>query len=1069
MSTRNRWIVVGLAVGGVALLAGAYPAAQLIKERHQRALQKLRQDLAVAADLGARGQSHHWNDAPLPVSEDLLEPSENGEIREVPRDVRDAALLGYKPYTPFYDPKADPGTQLSSDSNGRGPNSPGTPPDNLVWVNIGPTDARFEVNGGVYFQNDSGRATYIHNDPRDANILYHSTATGGIWKTYDALDDDPTWIPIGESANLSVGAFDVAKSAPDTLYLAAGDAYDTTQGGQIWKSTNAGGNWTLVTAQLSGTYPPGAGGRTEYGLQMRDLKIDPTNPNIVLVGTEVGLFRSQDGGQNFNLLFLATFPNNQVDREYNISSIVYTGTAGGESQWLAMGQPACGTPEFPITPRRGIYGQAVGTVGCPDGNRGDIWKSTDSGRTWSSRRVAGRFDYGDDYDYIVNSPWTDIGRGYLAASNTVDPARTVVYVWAEADRELAVGSQPGLLAVLKSVDGGEHFTVAGTGRSPVTNRTTSGDCPNLDVGKGQGWYNQMVAVDPVNPNNVLIGGQLCSARSRDGGRTWDNVSHWLPHAGGGTTNDGRLPYVHADWHAGLIYRVGDQGDQIIAFAGTDGGSFRATNLFTIDRAVLVDWKSLDRGLATHQFYSIASGDPAFGDPFIAFGGLQDNGTRIRDDDPILGKPTTFNQVVGGDGVATMLARATLTVPPSDRRLFFTALPGSRQVCRTPVDADACNVQSGGWAGFSVSASTGDSQPFLIKYASLPRADPTGSDQVITNTTLNIHRIYVPPSGSPTVSSVRLTTWTDPNTPGSFFIEGAPPCMSLLTVVSINQCVRNVHTSPKVFSDDQGTFRLIGVSLGNGYYSVGKDRSPDDSTVDITWTNGPTPVGIGPADNQKIPGTTSVAFPSDATHVVPSGVDGSVYLASVNSGRMFDNTTLVTPEVGHLFLTTDGGQTWTPFHGDGSGLNLPNVPVNQVVFDPGDSSDQTIYVLTDIGVFRSTDQGATWRRFGSGLPNAPADMMFIATNGGLIRIGGYGRGVWEIYPNANAERGVPGDGDWDRNLQIDFLDLGALASRLGTSTETTEPPLFDWNLALGDTNAITESDLVAVLNKFGNHP
>ncbi len=141
----------------------------------------------------------------------------------------------------------------------------------------------------------------------------------------------------------------------------------------------------------------------------------------------------------------------------------------------------------------------------------------------------------------------------------------------------------------------------------------------------------------------------------------------------------------------------------------------------------------------------------------------------------------------------------------------------------------------------------------------------------------------------------------------------------------------------------------------------------------------------------------------------------------------------------------------------------------MVFDPGDSSDQTIYVLTDIGVFRSTDQGATWRRFGSGLPNAPADMMFIATNGGLIRIGGYGRGVWEIYPNASAERGVPGDGDWDRNLQIDFLDLGALASRLGTSTETTEPPLFDWNLALGDTNAITESDLVAVLNKFGNHP
>jgi hypothetical protein len=95
-------------------------------------------------------------------------------------------------------------------------------------------------------------------------------------------------------------------------------------------------------------------------------------------------------------------------------------------------------------------------------------------------------------------------------------------------------------------------------------------------------------------------------------------------------------------------------------------------------------------------------------------------------------------------------------------------------------------------------------------------------------------------------------------------------------------------------------------------------------------------------------------------------------------------------------------------------------------------------------------------------------MFMSANGALIRVGTYSRGVWEIYPNATEAR-VPGDGDWDRNLQIDFIDLGALASRLGTSPVTTQRPLFDWNLSLGATNSVTESDLVALLAKFGQHP
>jgi hypothetical protein len=138
----------------------------------------------------------------------------------------------------------------------------------------------------------------------------------------------------------------------------------------------------------------------------------------------------------------------------------------------------------------------------------------------------------------------------------------------------------------------------------------------------------------------------------------------------------------------------------------------------------------------------------------------------------------------------------------------------------------------------------------------------------------------------------------------------------------------------------------------------------------------------------------------------------------------------------------------------------------VVFDPQDASDQTIYVLNDIGVYRSTDGGETWHRFGLGLPMARAEQIFISGNGELIRVGMYSRGVWEIHPNAAPSGGRPATGDWDRNNQIDFLDLGALATRLGTSPFSTQQPLFDWNLAVSSADSITESDLVALLNRFG---
>jgi hypothetical protein len=898
------------------------------------------------------------------------------------------------------------------------------------WVSLGPTDARIVRNAGnPYPAIDSGRLVTVRVDPRDRNVVYIATAWGGVWKTYNFTSPMPAWTPLTDTLGVQdVGAFEMDPVNPDLLYLGIGDALDfANAGGAVYASADGGGTWTPLTTSLAGTYPASAGGRRQAASSIRDLTVDRNDPRKIFIATDVGLFRSVDAGQTFNLVPLPSDAVGAVTAEAEVWTLQYLGVVAGVSHWVVSGvHNLCGFRERESSQMRPA---ATPGVDCTRGNPGDIWRSSDAGATWVSLRRTGK----------LPTLTGEFGRIALGAGAPANPDATVVYAQvAGADND----NPQDQLGVFKSVDGGRSFTLlpGTTPNGTVTNPTVNTDCRSVNATKDQGWYNLAVGVDPTDSNHVLLGGQNCGIRSIDGGTTWSNVSHWLPVGTAGVVRGGaRLPYVHADWHT---ISFSTAGRQLLTFAGTDGGLYSSTNVFTATTGEATVWNYVNnRGLASHQFYGLASGDPTEGDEQVIFGGLQDNGTRFRDLDPMMGSPTTFNQILGGDGVDTAIVRG----PTGVGTVYWASVPGTRWYCMatTPV---RCTQSPANWVRMALPmATSADPEPFMMHYAVID-GDPTGA--MLTATTYNLFKLSY---RGTTLSTTKLTP-TPFNPPQDGMMPG-------------NAAIRTFSVSPFTYKDSQdASFRLYGVVLSQGYFAVGTDKAGT-----VTWSMTTARLGAGATKDKQLGNGTAIAFPASAAHFKPGAADGSVFIVGSTAPRMFDGLTPVPDASGRIFLTTDGGTTFQPFHGDGTS-DLPNVPIQTILFDPTDTDDRTIFVGNDLGVYRSSDAGKSWIRFGVGLPMVRVTEMHIAKNAGLLRVSTYGRGLWEIFPHRAAAPGVRGDGDWDRNQQIDFLDLGAAASRLGTTPETADQPYFDWHLDLvGTTNSIGDEDLTALLAKFGSHP
>ncbi|MEU6254620.1 hypothetical protein [Streptomyces sp. NPDC047043] len=199
-------------------------------------------------------------------------------------------------------------------------------------------------------------------------------------------------------------------------------------------------------------------------------------------------------------------------------------------------------------------------------------------------------------------------------------------------------------------------------------------------------------------------------------------------------------------------------------------------------------------------------------------------------------------------------------------------------------------------------------------------------------------------------------------------------------------------------------------------------------LETSATNGST-VALGGAklyvSRDNAANWTSLAFPNAATasamyiptadHILVGTTDGRLYRTTWSGTAWSALNALTAPRTGawisdihadpadtnrlwvthtsvgggRVWQSTDGGSHWT----DRSTTGLPGLPLNAVEVDPRNRA--RIWVAADLGVYQSTDEGASWQQFGTGLPNAFVGDIVLHPHARVLRAGTRNRGVWEV--------------------------------------------------------------------------
>ena len=165
----------------------------------------------------------------------------------------------------------------------------------------------------------------ISESPLKFGLIYAGTDDGRVHVTHNGGE---TWKELKKGLPHGKWVSELVASAYDeaTVYMSQNGKRDDDFAPYIWKSTNYGKNWIDIT----GNIPIGP---------VNTIREDPKNPNILYVGTDVGVYITIDGGKQWHVLtkdFPSTFVHDLVIHPRNDILVAAT---HGRGMWAMDVRP----------------------------------------------------------------------------------------------------------------------------------------------------------------------------------------------------------------------------------------------------------------------------------------------------------------------------------------------------------------------------------------------------------------------------------------------------------------------------------------------------------------------------------------------------------------------------------------------------------------------------------------------------------------------------------------------------------------------------------------------------------
>lgn len=859
----------------------------------------------------------------------------------------------------------------------------GQSPDNdNAWIPVGrgPLHTMEEGYSGVNglgIGDVAGRITELAaiTSGKLAGTVLASVGYGGVWIS-DA--SARKWTSIGDGLPTQVvGSVGYTPAGGGTIIALTGDGsfgYDSRTGAGAYYTTNLGKTWGRAAG-----VPDDA-----FGFKVA---VDQSNPKIVYAATGAGLYRSTNGGTSYVNVALPTGecagkPNTSAECILaNMVTDVVVQAPGGSSDaaggkvMAAVGWRSgnkVSTNGKVQSPNNGVY---VSDTGAP----GSFQKV---GTGFAIQDRIGRIELGaaygpeqnHDYVYAIVQDAVLLNAGVFgidAPTGMVPPAKLPVPTYLE-----------GIYVTSNFGQTWTRVADAAALQHPATGSALAGTAQALGVAPGiQSWYDMWIQPDPTRhaggiPTRLLFGLE----------EVWQNEATRAPVAGptpmkvvgryySGTSclfltlsfpvcptdrEDALVQNTttHPDQHAVLLLPEADGG--LTLLVGNDGGVYR-------QRLDAADGEFANTGWgmgANHGFNTLLPYDAVRSADGTIWMGLQDNGTAkivdIRKNGRVVERE---RQIVakGGDGFF-------VAVDPADGTIAYGETPGG---------ALSATVDGGkSWTNMSPPITDAQfSNPFVMDPRNPKHLMIAGREVVETISgagtaaddwtqvfDLGTHDHPGDADAPDTTDDVPTTDY--PNQMSAIDLVGAAayvgfcgPCDALNTRVGFaSGLATNVGGSapPKIRSKD-------------GWH-VAKAKGLPNRFI--------TGIAIDPANPRRV--LVSVGGYA-RRYLPPNTVDAE---PNTRVGR------------GHLFLSTDAGQTFADVSG-----NLPNTPVNWVTL----RGKQAI-VATDVGVFVSDLAGpcagppsracARYQLLGKGLPAAPVYTVRLSHGDpNLLVAAAYGRGAW----------------------------------------------------------------------------